>query len=72
MAQINLNITLDITDDNAHNFDLLETLLRGRLEHIIGEEFGDPAITHRDQVNWAGDLYIEAETFPKVTDITFD
>ncbi len=72
MAQINLNITLDITDDHGDKIDNLREVLGARLEYIIGEEFGDPTITHRDDVNWAGELYIDETTNPTVRDITID
>ena len=72
MAQHSLTITLDITEEHEERVgDLLE-ILGARLEYIIGEEFGDPSITHRDQVNWAGELYVDEDHYPMVTDITID
>ena len=72
MAQHSITITLDITEEHEERVgDLLE-ILGARLEYIIGEEFGDPAITHRDQVNWAGELYVDEDRYPLVTDITID
>ena len=72
MAQHSLTITLDLTEEHEERArDLLE-ILGARLEYIIGEEFGDPAITHRDQVNWAGELYVDEDRYPLVTDITID
>lgn len=72
MAQINLNIALDLTDNNPERIEYLTEILSARLEFIIGEEFGDPSITHRDQVNWAEALYVDETEFPTVTDITVD
>ena len=72
MAQINLNIALDLTDNNPERIEYLTEILSSRLEFIIGEEFGDPSITHRDDVNWAGALYVDETEFPTVTDITVD
>ena len=72
MAQHSLTITLDLTAEHEERVgDLLE-ILGSRLEYIIGEEFGDPSITHRDQVNWAGELYVDEDHYPLVTDITID
>lgn len=72
MAQHSFTITLDLTEEHEERVgDLLE-ILGARLEYIIGEEFGDPAITHRDQVNWAGELYVDEDHYPLVTDITID
>ena len=72
MAQHSITITLDITEEHEERVgDLLE-ILGARLEYIIGEEFGDPAITHRDQVNWAGELYVDEDRYPLVTGITID
>lgn len=72
MAQHSITITLDITEEHEERVGELLDILGARLEYIIGEEFGDPAVTHREDMNWAGDLYIDADTFPKVTDITID
>lgn len=72
MAQINLNIALDLTDNNPERIEYLTEILSSRLEFIIGEEFGDPSITHRDDVNWAEALYVDETEFPTVTDITVD
>lgn len=72
MAQHSLTITLDITEEHEERVGELLDILGARLEYIIGEEFGDPAITHRDQVNWAGDLYVDEDRYPLVTDITID
>lgn len=72
MAQINLNIALDLTDNNPERIEYLTEILSSRLEFIIGEEFGDPSITHRDDVNWAEALYVDETEFPTVTDITID
>lgn len=72
MAQINLNIALDLTDNNPERIEYLTEILSSRLEFIIGEEFGDPSITHRDDVNWAEALYVDETEFPTVTGITVD
>ena len=72
MAQHSLTITLDITEEHEERVGDLMDILGARLEYIIGEEFGDPAITHRDQVNWAGELYVDEDHYPLVTDITID
>lgn len=72
MAQHSLTITLDLTEEHEERVEDLLEILGSRLEYIIGEEFGDPAITHRDQVNWAGELYVDEDHYPLVTDITID
>ena len=72
MAQHSLTITLDITEEHEERVGDLLNILGARLEYIIGEEFGDPSITHRDQVNWAGELYVDEDRYPLVTDITID
>lgn len=72
MAQHSITITLDITEEHEERVGELLDILGARLEYIIGEEFGDPAITHRDQVNWAGELYVDEDRYPLVTDITID
>ena len=72
MAQHSLTITLDITEEHEERVGDLLNILGARLEYIIGEEFGDPSITHRDQVNWAGELYVDEDHYPLVTDITID
>lgn len=72
MAQHSITITLDLTEEHEERVGDLLDILGGRLEYIIGEEFGDPAITHRDQVNWAGELYVDEDQYPLVTDITID
>ena len=72
MAQHSITITLDITEEHEERVGDLLNILGARLEYIIGEEFGDPSITHRDQVNWAGELYVDEDRYPLVTDITID
>lgn len=72
MAQHSITITLDLTEEHEERVGELLEILGARLEYIIGEEFGDPTITHRDQVNWAGELYVDEDHYPLVTDITID
>lgn len=72
MGKITLTITLDMTDENMDNIENLTNTLAGRMEYLIGEEFGEPSITHRDDREWAGALYVDEDVNPMVTDITID
>lgn len=55
MAEVSVTMTLEVDDECKNVGDMLEQLL-GRLEYVVGNEFGDPTIRGREDMDWGADL----------------